>query len=347
MNPDHQMYTHKIKDDDFETHLIDKNTITKEIQLTNETLLESYSTMVKIRTLEEQAFKNYNHMRGFLHLSIGQESIYTAIKNILADKIKLYDFIGSYRCHALAYITGSSVQSICYELLGRSKGMSKGKGGSMHLYNQNFFGGHGIVGAQVSLGTGLAFAMKYKNKVMDEKRKAVFCFFGDGASNQGQVYECYNMALIYKLPIIYIIENNNYGMWTSVKDINISDNFYKRWTEMRGIRIKNNTLIAIQCILKLAIFMVSDGPIIIQIDTYRHCGHAMNDQEAYRTEEEKAAAKRRDCIDEIKGKLCDIGFEKECETIRKKILKDTIEYFEKAKNCPLPDESELYMDITL
>lgn len=343
------MYTNKFLNDTISTHLIDKSTLPKEIQIDERDLLKTYKHMLDLRILEEAAYKNYKeHMRGFLHLTIGQESIYAALIDCLSNIMDDYDFIGSYRCHSLAYTTGSSLQSIIYELLGRKEGMCKGKGGSMHLYNKNFYGGHGIVGAQVSLGTGLAFAIKYNKEVMGRADKhGVFCFFGDGASNQGQVYESYNLALVHKLPIVYVIENNKYGMWTSLEDVNVSDNFYSRWSEMRGIRIRSNSFFVLQPVFEWVLKMVDDGPIVVQIDTYRHCGHAMNDAEKYRTEAEKKSQMANDCIEEVRRVLDQLGLKVDCENMKKKISEEIEEMFEKAKKCDLPDEQELYTDVLL
>lgn len=342
-----KMYTNKFFCDTICTHLIDKTLLPKEIQIDEHDLFETYKHMVNMRCLEEQAYKNYKqHMRGFLHLTIGQESIYAAIKNCISNIEDDYDFIGSYRCHSLAYITGSPLQTIIYELLGRKDGMCKGKGGSMHLYNKNFYGGHGIVGAQVSLGTGLAFAIKYGKTVMGENngKHAVFCFFGDGASNQGQVYESYNLALVHKLPIIYVIENNQYGMWTSSKDVNVTDNFYSRWAEMRAIRIRSNSFFVLQPVFEWVLKMVDEGPIVVQIDTYRHCGHAMNDDEKYRTQNEKEQEKESDCIEEIKRVLMQLSMEDDCVNAYNEINKNVAEMFENGLKCEMPSEDELYTD---
>ncbi|KAM0673603.1 hypothetical protein GVAV_002980 [Gurleya vavrai] len=340
------MYAHKITKNKIETHLIDENLIDKEIIFTKEMLLSAFTEMLKLRVLEEESYKNYDKMRGFLHLTIGQESVYIAILQVLQKEILNYDFIGSYRCHSLAYITGSSINEIVCELLGKEKGMCKGKGGSMHLYNKNFYGGHGIVGAQIPLGTGLAFAIKYKNEVLKiNDRKAVFCFFGDGASNQGQIYESYNIALVHKLPIVYVIENNRFGMWTKIQDVSVSDNFFKRWSEMRGIRVKSNSLFAISSVIKNVIEMVKNGPIILQIDTYRHCGHAMNDEQKYRNEEEKEKEINNDCIEEVLEKLIQMGCEEECEKIENDIKKEIEDAFLIGTKEKLPNEKELFTDI--
>ncbi|KAM0686920.1 alpha subunit of pyruvate dehydrogenase [Conglomerata obtusa] len=342
------MYAHKIDLSKYFTHKIQLDTFDKEIIMSKEELQYVFKEMLRMRTLEESAYNNYNKMRGFLHLTIGQESIYAALSLCMQKNRNAFDLIGSYRCHTLAYISGSSFTSICNELLGKENGMCKGKGGSMHLYNDNFYGGHGIVGAQVPLGTGLAFAIKYRRDVMNETlKKAVFCFFGDGASNQGQIYESYNLALIYKLPIIYVIENNKYGMWTSNEDVSYTDDFYKRWFDMRGIRVKSNSLFVLLSLFRKIIKMVDDGPLVVQIDTYRHCGHAMNDQQKYRTKEEKENELKNDCIEEVLEKLIQIGCEKECEKIENDVKKEIAEAFANAEKVKLPNENELYKDILI
>lgn len=337
MNLNKHMYKHLTKNEMIEYHEILEFEHTEKVY-TQEQLLDLYDEMNLLRMFEEMCFQEYEkHMRGFLHLIIGQESIYLAIKSIFLQNDQ---FIGSYRDHGLAYITGSSLQDITYELLGKKLGMCKGKGGSMHLYNTNFYGGHGIVGAQVPLGTGLAFAASYKNE-----EKVVFCFLGDGATNQGQVYESYNLALKFNLKIIYIIENNQFGMWTKWCDVTVTDNFYKKWNEMRSIRIKSNSFFVIKDAMEKIYKLVKQGPIVVQIDTYRYCGHSMKDKEKYRDEKEIYIAKEQDSILEIQKILFMNNCQENIKDINSKNELKIREYFKKAIDCDEPDISELFTDI--
>lgn len=333
------MYTHFINGEKIQNHLIELIEYNS-TDYNEEKLLELYTDMYWLRVFEEKCYENYKkHMRGFLHLTIGQECIYIAIKNICRPNDI---FIGSYRDHALAYISGSSLQEITYELLGKKLGMCKGKGGSMHLYNKKLFGGHGIVGAQVPLATGLAFAVQYL-----KQDKRVFCFLGDGAMNQGQVYESFNLALKFNLPIIYVIENNEYGMWTKWCDVTKTDNFYKRWNEMRGIRIKDNSIFTIIDVMSEAYKMSQDGPIVVQIDTYRKCGHSMKDEEKYRNKEEKEQKEKEDCINAVKDILHRNGLAKKIDQINKEIENRCENYFKNAIESEESGKEELMTDILL
>lgn len=331
------MHTYTVDSNKIKYHLIEDFDFSLKSYSEAE-LIYIYTEIYRLRAFENACYENYkDHMRGFLHLSIGQESIYIAIKSICqSDDI----FIGSYRDHCLAYITGSCLQEIAYELLGKKLGICKGKGGSMHLYNNTFFGGNAIVGAQVPLGTGLAFSVSYLNQ-----EKIVFCFIGDGAMNQGQVYESFNLALTLKLRIIYIVENNEYGMWTSWKDTCISDNFYKRWNEMRGIRINSNSFFTIIDVMCKIYKLVQDGPVVVQIDTYRHCGHSMADKEVYRDQNEKDKMLKQDCMKEIQDIIINKGLSEKIEAIHNDVENKTKEYFDNAIKCENPDDDELYTDI--
>ncbi|EJW02184.1 hypothetical protein EDEG_03380 [Edhazardia aedis USNM 41457] len=358
------MHVQKIDTGLISLNLIDRSKIPNEVTLELDDLLFLFKEMYEMRVFEETAFKNYNKMRGFLHLSIGQESIYASIyfclKKLGADA-ELFDFIGSYRCHCLAYITGSSYFEIASELLGKKTGMCKGKGGSMHLYNKNFYGGHGIVGAQVPLGAGLAFAINYAKKLTNDnknindtllksisKKKAVFAFYGDGATNQGQVYETYNMALIYKLPIVFIIENNHYGMWTKNLDVSDTDDFYSRWRNMPGMRIRSDdTFTLLSVFQQIMVNNEFNYPFIIQIDTYRYCGHSMNDMETYRTEKEKQLKTQEDRINQIKNILIENGHLETVSNLEMEINKNIENCFELAIKSEFPNDNELMEDIYL
>ncbi|KAI5150715.1 pyruvate dehydrogenase E1 component alpha subunit [Enteropsectra breve] len=307
-------------------HLLDlePNTLNKE--LSTDEMVEMYCTMASIRLMEQkiQVFYEQGKIRGFCHLSIGQEHIYAILKSIIqANRDKV---IGSYRCHALAFATGSSISDIVAENLGLQSGCSKGKGGSMHLYNDRFYGGHGIVGAQVPLGTGIAFAIKYKALQTGSQRinlngvvtgEVCFVFYGDGASNQGQVYEAFNMALIYKLPVVFVCENNGYGMFTPVSSVSPDDNFYMRGYKIPGLRVeKDCALSALYGAFEYARdYARSRGPIILQIDTDRICGHSTLDVE----QKYKKNKKETDVMAEIESAIKAALGEDELANLKAKI----------------------------
>lgn len=268
----------------FKTHKINKNKAKKEINERKREILEDknssidfYKTMKEIKELETHCEDLYKKklIRGFCHLCFGQEHIYAALKHVIND-----DYVmTSYRCHGLANICGISSESILAELLGKQNGCSKGKGGSMHLYNDKFLGGHGIVGSQVPLATGLAFNISYRNKVLKEKNeKIVYCFFGDGASNQGQVSESFKLAKLYNLKIVYVCENNSMGMWTHESYLNKGDPIYKR-PPFPAIRTSVTNPIKLASILKYAKKICTlKGPILIEIKTKRECKHSERDE---------------------------------------------------------------------
>ncbi|KAM0681501.1 alpha subunit of pyruvate dehydrogenase [Glugoides intestinalis] len=249
-----------------------------------------YSDMLTIRLMEEYLENAYGEgkVRGFCHLVIGQEGLYAVLKHLIEN-----DYLtSSYRCHGAGYAAGLSIKEIVCECLGTLDGNAKGKGGSMHLYNDKFFGGHGIVGAQVPLGAGIAFALKYKKFIKEDneignkesflkvKTDGVnFCIYGDGASNQGQIYETFNMAKVYNLPVVFIVENNQYGMYTPISNVSVDDCFYKRGYGIPGIRIRDTKIFDLQAVLQFAKnYAKASGPILVQIDTFRKCGHSTLDK---------------------------------------------------------------------
>ncbi|KAF7697539.1 Pyruvate dehydrogenase E1 component subunit alpha, mitochondrial [Cucumispora dikerogammari] len=233
-----------------------------------------FKDMIYIRIIEQNCKKLYEKklIKGFCHLVIGQEHIYAALKPILnfgINKLTGDKVMSSYRCHGLIYITGSSIKSIIGEMLGKKSGLCSGKGGSMHLYNDTFFGGHGIVGSQVGLSVGIAFAQKFL-----KQNAKTFCFLGDGAMNQGQVFESMNLAYIYNLPIIFIIENNGFGMWT--QKIN-KDELYKR-VPFKSMKISYNfNVMDLVGVFEWSKISLETGPILIEIEVDRLCGHSCKD----------------------------------------------------------------------
>ena len=238
-----------------------------------ETLLKMYKDMIIIRRMEMAADALYKSkkIRGFCHLSVGQEAIAVGIENAITPTDTV---ITSYRCHGFAFMRGASVKSVLAELMGRRSGIANGKGGSMHMFTNGFYGGNGIVGAQVPLGAGLAFSHKYKND-----KAVTFDLYGDGASNQGQVFEAYNMAKLWNLPVIFACENNKYGMGTSAARSSAMTEYYKRGQYIPGLKINGMDVLATYQASKFAKDWASqgNGPLVLEYETYRYGGHSMSD----------------------------------------------------------------------
>lgn len=310
--------------------------------------LKAYHDMLLIRRFEERAAQLYGMglISGFCHLYIGQEAVAVGIQAVLEPQDTV---ITAYRDHGQMLSCGMCPKEVMAELTGRATGTSKGKGGSMHMFSRekNFYGGHGIVGAQVPLGVGLAFAHAYK------KDKGVcVTFMGDGAANQGQVYESYNMASLWKLPVLFVIENNGYSMGTSVERAAAGPSFFGRgegWS-IPGERIDGMSLLDVIEATKKAIDHVRSGkgPFILEVDTYRYRGHSMSDPATYRTKEEVDSVKQtRDPIELFKAymtkkfKVADADI-KEIDDAVKAVVLEAVDF---AKTSPEPDPSELYTDI--
>lgn len=313
-----------------------------------EKALQAYSDMLLIRRFEERAAQLYGMglIAGFCHLYIGQEAVVVGIQSILEPQDSL---ITAYRDHGHMLAAGMDPRGVMAELTGRSGGYSKGKGGSMHMFSRekNFFGGHGIVGAQVPIGTGLAFAHKYKGD-----KGVCITSLGDGAANQGQVYESYNMAALWKLPVVYIIENNGYGMGTSVERSSAGPNYFGRgqgWG-IPGEKVDGMELLKVQEAAHRAVEYARSGkgPYILEMDTYRYRGHSMSDPAKYRSKEEVEGIKvNRDPVDHFRAymvktlKIPEAQI-KEVEDKIKIVVADAVEF---SKTSPEPDVSELYTDI--
>ncbi len=311
-------------------------------------LLHYYEQMLLIRRFEEKAGQLYGMglIAGFCHLYIGQEAIAVGMK---ANMIEGDKVITTYRDHGHMIAVGSDPKAIMAELLGRKDGCSQGKGGSMHLFDleKHFYGGHGIVGASVPIGAGLAFADKYL-----DRKNVTYCYFGDGAAHQGQVYESFNMAKLWNLPILFIIENNHYAMGTSVSRASSVDQLHKRGIgfNIPGVLIDGMDVFAVIEEGKKAIDYVraGNGPMILEMDTYRYRGHSMSDPATYRSKEEVNCKKENeDPIDNLRKFILegDIASEAEITAIDKKVKDEVNEIAEFAKNSPEPDESELLTDI--
>ncbi|PRT54680.1 Pyruvate dehydrogenase E1 component subunit alpha, mitochondrial [Wickerhamiella sorbophila] len=288
-----------------------------DFKLTKQQLLDMYREMVVIRRMEMAADALYKakEIRGFCHLSTGQEAIAVGIESAINKEDTV---ITSYRCHGFAYMRGASVASIIGELLGKANGCSKGKGGSMHIYTPNFFGGNGIVGAQVPLGLGLGFAHKYRNE-----KSACFTLYGDGAANQGQVFEAYNMAKLWDVPVVFACENNKYGMGTAASRASALTDYYKRGQYIPGLKI--NGMDVLSCYMG-SVFaknwcISGKGPLVLEYETYRYGGHSMSDPgTTYRTRDEiKQMRSHHDPINGLKARLLDleVATEQEIKSVDK------------------------------
>lgn len=320
---------------------------TKEKEFSKKELLAFYEEMLLIRRFEEKAGQLYGMglIAGFCHLYIGQEAIATGMHTTMIDGDKV---ITTYRDHGHMISVGSDPKKIMAELMGRADGSSKGKGGSMHLFDleKHFYGGHGIVGASVPIGAGLAFADKYRGT-----NNVTYCYFGDGAAHQGQVYEAFNMAKLWNLPVLFIIENNHYAMGTSLKRASSIDELHKRGIgfNIPGVKINGmNIFDVIRDGQKCVDYVRSgNGPMIVEMDTYRYRGHSMSDPATYRTKEELNDKKEQDPIDSLREHILGnkVANESEIKKIDDAIKAQVNEIVEFSKNSPEPSESELMTEI--
>lgn len=318
------------------------------IDITPERNVQFYKDMLLIRRFEERAGQLYGMglIGGFCHLYIGQEAV---VVGLHANAIEADTVITTYRDHGHMLACGMDPKGVMAELTGRKDGFSRGKGGSMHMFSREkgFFGGHGIVGASVPIGTGLAFAHKYNSD-----NGVNFCYFGDGATNQGQVYEAFNMAALWKLPVIYVIENNKYGMGTSIERASASTDLHRRG-EAYGIpgRVVDGMDVAeVYKAGQEAVEYVrgGNGPIILEMKTYRYRGHSMSDPAKYRSKEELAKMRsEHDPIDRLRQRLVDqkVMDEDEFKSLDKEIKARVTEAAEFAQSSPEPDPSELFTDV--
>jgi pyruvate dehydrogenase E1 component alpha subunit len=307
-----------------------------------------YRDMLLIRRFEEKAGQLYGMglIGGFCHLYIGQEAVVVGMQAALKQGDQI---ITAYRDHGHMLATGMDPKGVMAELTGRSTGYSKGKGGSMHMFSveQRFYGGHGIVGAQVPIGTGLGFSNKYK------KNGAVcVTYFGDGAANQGQVYESFNMAELWKLPVVYVIENNQYAMGTSVARSSAETELFKRGAsfEIPGEQVDGMDVQAVRAagLKALEYARSSKGPMILELKTYRYRGHSMSDPAKYRTREEvQEVREKRDPIEHFGQRLVAQGLarEEDLKGMDKEIRQIVNTAAEFATESPEPAPEELYTDI--
>jgi len=305
-----------------------------------------YETMVRIRKFEERALKMYsvNKIRGFLHVYIGQEAIAGAITSALRSTDAI---VTAYRQHGIALCRGISSSACMAELFGKATGVNKGKGGSMHFFSKDhhYFGGNGIVGAQIPIGTGIAFAEQYKGT-----ENICLTMFGDGAARQGALYESFNMAMTWKLPVLYVVENNQYAMGTSVtRTSNVTD-LHKLGLsfEMPSSTVDGMDVLKTHYAMAEAAAHVRSGkgPYLLEIKTYRYRGHSVSDPAKYRTPEELETYKGQDPIEQLKGYILghNLLTDKELEDIDQAIAHEIDEAEAFAENSPFPDPSELYTD---
>jgi len=314
----------------------------------NSVLKTFYSDMLLIRRFEEKAGQLYGMglIGGFCHLYIGQEAVVVGMQANVGSRDQV---ITAYRDHGHMLACGMDPKGVMAELTGRHAGYSKGKGGSMHMFSteKRFFGGHGIVGAQVPLGTGIAFADKYASN-----GGVTLTYMGEGAANQGQVYESFNMAKLWMLPVVYIIENNQYAMGTSVERSSAQPQFFKRGASFNipGEEVDGMDVEAVAAAGKKAVewCRTGNGPIILEMKTYRYRGHSMSDPAKYRTREEvQAVREKRDPIEHLGQKLIvrKIATEEELKATDKDIRLIVNTAAEFAIESPEPDVSELYTDV--
>ena len=314
-----------------------------------DTMLGLYEDMLMIRRFEEKAGQLYGMgvIGGFCHLYIGQEAIVVGMQSVSKQGDSV---ITSYRDHGHMLACGMSPDGVMAELTGRKDGYSKGKGGSMHMFSRekSFFGGHGIVAAQVPIGAGLAFSHKYR-----DTGGVSMTYLGDGAINQGQVYETFNMAALWKLPVVFVIENNQYGMGTSVSRAAAGRALADRGKAygIPGMQVDGMNVFAVREAGAEALAYCRDGkgPYILEMQTYRYRGHSMSDPAKYRTREEvDSMRKQRDPIDSLREILLSEGIENEkIKAIDAKIKADVIKASDFALASPEPDPAELWTDVIL
>ena len=316
-------------------------------EFTREQELAALRDMLLIRRFEEKAGQLYGMgaIGGFCHLYIGQEAVVVGMQMALKQGDQV---ITGYRDHGHMLACGMEANGVMAELTGRRGGYSKGKGGSMHMFSmeKNFFGGHGIVGAQVSLGTGLAFANRYRGNDF-----VSVAYFGDGAANQGQVYESFNMAELWKLPVIYVIENNRYAMGTSVTRSSAQTDFSKRGISFNipGKQVDGMDVRAVKAAGDEAVAWCrgGNGPFILEMQTYRYRGHSMSDPAKYRTREEVEKIRTdQDPIEQVRNRLLAAKVsEQELKAIDAEVREIVNASADFAQRDPEPDPSELWTDV--
>jgi pyruvate dehydrogenase E1 component alpha subunit len=320
------------------------------VQFTRDEELTAYREMLLIRRFEEKAGQLYGmgFIGGFCHLYIGQEAVVIGMQMAIKPGDQV---ITTYRDHGHMLATGMDPKGVMAELTGRQGGYSRGKGGSMHMFSKekNFFGGHGIVGANVPLGAGLAFANKYRGN-----DNVCLTYFGDGAANQGQVYESFNMAKLWHLPVIFIIENNRYAMGTAIERSSATTDFSRRGAsfDIPGEQVDGMDVRAVRAAGERAVkrARAGEGPCILEMLTYRYRGHSMSDPAKYRTREEvERVREERDPIERVRRRMLEAGMvqEDDLKKIDGEIRTIVNAAAEFAQNDPEPDPKELWTDVLI
>ncbi len=336
-------------DDDFALDSLQKAfEANKRYKADDEELAKFYEQMLLIRRFEERAGQLYGLglIGGFCHLYIGQEAVAIGLQSALDNDRD--SVITGYRDHGHMLAYGLDPKVIMAELTGRQAGISKGKGGSMHMFSteHKFYGGHGIVGAQVPLGGGLALAHKY-----NDDGGICLAYFGDGAANQGQVYETFNMAALWNLPIVFVVEDNQYAMGTATKRSSAETRFYRRGSAFRipGMQVNGMDVLEVRQAAEVAFKHVrgGNGPVLMECDTYRYRGHSMSDPAKYRTREEvQEQREQHDPIERAKKELLQRGqSEDDLKAIDKEIRARVSQAADFAESSPEPPPEELYRDV--
>ncbi|CAN5482187.1 pyruvate dehydrogenase (acetyl-transferring) E1 component subunit alpha [soil metagenome] len=317
------------------------------LKFNRETYLKWYEEMLLMRRFEEKAGQLYGmqKIKGFCHLYIGQEAVVAGAISVMKAEDSM---ITAYRDHAHALAKGIPAREVMAELYGKATGCSKGKGGSMHMFSKphRFFGGHGIVGGQIPLGAGIAFAEKYNNTGL-----VCVCYMGDGAVRQGALHEAFNMAMLWKLPVVFVVENNAYAMGTSVERTSNVTELYKLGSayDMPSYPVDGMSVEAVHEAMDMACehARTGKGPVFLEMQTYRYRGHSMSDPAKYRTKEEVESYKAKDPLEMVRATVLDnkLGTEEEIEAINKKVADVVEDCVKFAEESPYPDPSELYKDV--
>ncbi|KAF5347915.1 hypothetical protein D9756_010119 [Leucocoprinus leucothites] len=339
-----QPLTVRLHEESFRAYKCEKPEL--EVQVTRDELLTMYRQMQTMRRMEMAADALYKAklIRGFCHLAIGQEAVSVGLEHGIKPDDRV---ITGYRCHPFAVMRGGTIKGVLGELLGRQVGMSHGKGGSMHIFTPSFFGGNGIVGAQVPVGAGVAFAQKY----MGDKN-CTFALYGDGASNQGQVFEAFNMAKLWNLPTIFVCENNKYGMGTSAERSSSNTEYFTRGDKIPGLQVNGMDIIAARQAVEYARRWAVEedkGPLLLEFVTYRYGGHSMSDPgTTYRTREE--VQRMRSTQDPIRGlqryiEGWGLATEQDLKALDKAAKAEVDAAVEEAKASPEPEIKDLWTDI--
>jgi pyruvate dehydrogenase E1 component alpha subunit len=316
-------------------------------KFSKETYIKWYESMLLMRKFEEKTGQLYiqQKIRGFCHLYIGQEALVAGSESVLKKEDRV---ITAYRCHAHPIGRGLHPKYIMAEMFAKVTGCSKGKGGSMHMFSKefNFFGGHGIVGGQIPLGAGIAFADKYNGN-----DSVTLCYMGDGAVRQGALHEAFNMAMLWKLPVIFIIENNNYAMGTSVERTSNVHDLYKLGSayDMPSFQVDGMTCEAVHDAVESAVARArkGDGPTLLEMKTYRYKGHSMSDAQTYRTKDEVKEYQAQDPIEKVLATIKKNKWmsDADIEAAEKKVEDTVNECVKFAEDSPFPTIDELYKDV--